>query len=86
VIDYCDGSDVKTFVGETHGTLRSVPAGARDFYWDTVFCPDGFDGQTYAEIADINLADKLKISQSIKALRQLVAYRRKVSPLLFPGF
>lgn len=85
VIGYCDGAEVRTFVGETPGTLRTPPAGTREFYWDTVFCPNGFDGKTYSEIADNNLADKLKVSQSIKALRKLVKHRIDKTPVLFPG-
>ncbi|WP_207460238.1 non-canonical purine NTP pyrophosphatase [Azospirillum sp. SYSU D00513] len=85
VIGYCDGANVEVFVGDTFGELKSTPSGKRDFYWDPVFCPDGFGGKTYAEIADSSLADKLSISQSIKALRQFVAHRIGSSPMLFPG-
>lgn len=86
VIGYCDGSSVKTFVGDTKGVLIPTPAGVRDFYWDPVFCPDGFNGKTYAEIADHDLKEKLSISQSIKALRQFVRHRINTDPSLFPGF
>lgn len=86
VIGYCDGASVRTFVGETKGTLRGTPAGKREFYWDTIFCPEGCDGRSYSEIADANLTDKLTISQSIKALRQLIAHRSEFNPILFPGF
>jgi inosine/xanthosine triphosphate pyrophosphatase family protein len=85
VIGYCDGACVRTFVGDTEGTLRASPAGNREFYWDPIFCPDGFGGKSYAEIADVNLADKLAVSQSIKALRRLISYRRESDPVLFPG-
>ncbi len=85
VIGYCDGAELRTFVGETHGTLRASPAGTRDFYWDPIFCPDGFGGKTYAEIADRDLAEKLSVSQSIKAVRKLVDYCKDRSPVLFPG-
>jgi inosine/xanthosine triphosphate pyrophosphatase family protein len=86
VVGYCDGSSVKTFVGDTKGVLIPKPAGVRDFYWDPVFCPEGFGGRTYAEIADHDLKEKLSISQSIKALRQFVRYRIDTDPTLFPGF
>lgn len=85
IIGYCDGSSVRVFVGETKGKLRSTPAGVRAFYWDTIFCPDGSGGKTYAEIADNNLSDKLQISQSIKALRQLISHCHDFDPILFPG-
>lgn len=85
VIGYCDGAEIRTFVGDTPGTLRDTPKGNRDFYWDPVFCPDGFGGRSYAEIADQDLSEKLKVSQSIKALRGLVEYRKERSSILFPG-
>ena len=50
VIGYCDGMNIETFIGETKGCLADTPRGARAFYWDTIFCPDGFDNRTYAEI------------------------------------
>ena len=77
VIGYCDGMNLYTFIGETHGTLSPNPKGQREFYWDTIFCPDGLGGRTYAEIVGNDksgLIEKLTISQSIKALK---AFMRK---------
>jgi inosine/xanthosine triphosphate pyrophosphatase family protein len=85
VIGYCDGMSIQTFVGETAGALSPLPRGGREFYWDTVFCPDGFGGQTYAEIAAGGLAAKLSVSQSIKALKCFMEYRLANEPSLFPG-
>lgn len=88
VIGYCDGLSVKTFTGEMTGVLADSPRGARNFYWDTVFCPDGFNGLTYAEIVDdpsLGLGAKMKVSQSIKALKQMIAYQLDHRPSLFPG-
>jgi inosine/xanthosine triphosphate pyrophosphatase family protein len=85
VIGYCDGMSVQTFVGETAGALSPLPRGAREFYWDTVFCPDGFGNQTYAEIAAGGLSAKLSVSQSIKALKKFMEYRLANEPSLFPG-
>ncbi len=89
VIGYCDGMSIKTFAGETRGELSKKPKGAREFYWDTVFCPDGFGGKTYAEIAQANdggLLRKLEVSQSIKALMSFMEYRIDNEPILFDGF
>jgi XTP/dITP diphosphohydrolase len=88
VIGYCDGLVIKTFVGETTGSLAEKPKGRRSFYWDTVFCPDGFGDKTYAEIVrddGSGLVEKLKISQSIKALQEFMAYRLANEPVLFPA-
>src|ERR1043166_506274 len=88
VVGYCDGLNIRTFVGETHGMLTASPRGSRAFYWDTVFCPDGGSGRTYAEMVGSDksgLVDKLRLSQSIKALMDFMAYRLSNEPALFPG-
>lgn len=88
VIGYCDGMTIETFVGETKGCLSKTPKGRRAFYWDTIFCPDGFGEKTYAEIVgDDNkgLLDKLTISQSTKALKKFMTYRLTNEPALFPS-
>jgi len=76
VVAYCDGMKIKTFVGETNGTLVSKPRGSRKFYWDTIFIPNG-SNKTYAEIA-VNkhgLEEKMKkYSQSAKAMLSFLKY------------
>jgi inosine/xanthosine triphosphate pyrophosphatase family protein len=87
VVGYCDGLNVNTFVGETKGRLSQTPKGARQFYWDTIFCPDGFGDKTYAEIVKDDrsgLGDKLVISQSVQALKKFMQYRMNSEPSLFP--
>ena len=72
VVAYCDGVAVHTFRGETSGTLAHSPRGRREFYWDTVFEPDGGSGKTYAEIVEdtsLGLEHKMLLfSQSSKAM------------------
>lgn len=85
VIAYCDGRQVKTFVGETGGKIADRPRGNRRFYWDTVFMPDDPSGKisnmTYAEIcADSNfgLAYKMKyLSQSSLAMLSFLDFLNK---------
>lgn len=86
VVGYCDGLRVYTFVGETKGTLAPLPLGSRDFYWDTVFCPDGGGGLTYAQISEgaNGLAEKVGLSQSTKAMSKLLNHLRCKSASLFP--
>lgn len=87
VVGYCDGLNVRCFRGETRGTLAGSPRGQRQFYWDTVFVPEG-ESQTYAEICtDVGrgIRAKLAISQSIRALRKFLEFRLTAgAPLLFP--
>lgn len=85
VVAYCDGMKVRTFVGDTHGTLATSPRGKRSFYWDTIFVPDDAEGEakgkTYAEIVahpEYGLAYKmLRLSQSSKAMMQFLEYLRE---------
>lgn len=76
VIGYCDGKNIKTFIGETKGVLSDKPRGSWNFYWDTVFIPDTSTNQTYAEIVEnFGLKEKLiKYSQSAKALISFLEY------------
>lgn len=84
VIAYCDGFSVKTFVGETTGTIANEVRGEREFYWDTVFIPDDpsvpSSKQTYAEIVSSSgkgLAYKVEhLSQSTKAMQKFLTFRR----------
>jgi inosine/xanthosine triphosphate pyrophosphatase family protein len=82
VVAYCDGQSIKTFIGETSGTLAATPKGSRAFYWDTVFIPDStdprFTGLTYAEIVEtFGLEEKMKnFSQSSKAMLAFLEYYR----------
>jgi inosine/xanthosine triphosphate pyrophosphatase family protein len=89
VVGYCDGMNVETFVGETAGALCAVPRGDREFYWDTVFCPNGGSGKTYAEIVGADrsgLLAKLRISQSMRALTRFLEFRLSNDAKLFPAY
>lgn len=86
VIAYCDGKSVRTFIGETQGTLVPEPRGKRAFYWDTIFAPDDPSGKaagkTFAEIAEdpmLSLRYKvLELSQSTRAMLKFLEYLRDV--------
>ncbi|KAM3962802.1 inosine triphosphate pyrophosphatase [Aphomia sociella] len=72
---YCNFSevsqdiDVVLFQGRTEGTIV-LPRGSRDFGWDCVFQPEGYD-KTYAELAK---EEKNKISHRYKALDKMKSY------------
>jgi XTP/dITP diphosphohydrolase len=83
VVGYCDGFNIHTFIGETKGKLIPEPKGSRDFYWDTVFVPNGGDGRSYSEIAGNNLSEKMKLSQSQKAFERCLNFILKHQPELF---
>jgi XTP/dITP diphosphohydrolase len=76
VVAYCDGRNIFTFIGETEGVLSAELKGSRNFYWDTVFIPDGSGGLTYSEIVDQHGLDEkiTKYSQSTKAMINFLDY------------
>lgn len=77
VVGYCDGMSTYTFIGETRGELAKSPTRGRGFYWDVIFRPDDDPlKRTYAEIAaeDGGLKDKLRVSQSTKAIQKFASF------------
>lgn len=86
VLGYCDGLSVKTFIGETWGRIIDTARGGRDFYWDTIFCPDGGGDLTYAEIAmkTHGLTKKVELSQFTKSLELLLRHLAAHGAAMFP--
>lgn len=72
VIGYCDGERIHYFEGEIKGTVVSTPRGNRNFQWDCIFQPDGYD-KTFAELGDI----KNEISMRKIALDNFAEYLKK---------
>lgn len=69
-IGYCDGKKIYFFTGEIAGTIPKEPRGGRDFQWDCVFEPEGFD-KTFAEMEAV---EKNAISMRKIALENLRAH------------
>jgi len=57
------------FIGKTDGTIV-LPRGPKDFGWDPIFQPIGYD-LTYAEMEK---DEKNKISHRSKALQEMIKY------------
>jgi XTP/dITP diphosphohydrolase len=51
VIGYCDGKLIHKFEGQIKGNISEEPKGNRDFQWDCIFIPEGYD-ETFAEMGD----------------------------------
>lgn len=49
VLAYCDGKRIHYFDGEISGKIVNPPRGNRDFQWDCIFEPKGYN-QTFAEM------------------------------------
>ena len=62
-IGFCDGGEVLTARGETHGSIARSPRGEGGFGWDVLFIPEG-SSQTFAEMAP---AEKDRISHRRRA-------------------
>ena len=63
-IAWCDGDNVRVFVGEVRGSITGAPRGSGGFGWDPVFVPDGAGG-TFAEL---DTAEKNRFSMRRIAL------------------
>lgn len=50
VFGYFDGVEMKLLRGGLRGEIAMHPRGDNGFGWDRIFCPDGYDGKTRAEM------------------------------------
>lgn len=67
-----DGEE-HTFTGIARGHIRTEKSGEGGFGYDPVFVPEGYD----ITFAEMNAAEKNKISHRGKAVRQLIAFLRE---------
>lgn len=70
---YVDGRQFHEFSGTISGRISRRPRGPRDFQWDCVFIPDGWD-KTFAEMGS---EEKNKISMRRNALDAFAEFLRK---------
>jgi XTP/dITP diphosphohydrolase len=73
VIGYTDAKQFYSFKGEIEGRISEIPRGPRDFQWDCIFIPNGFD-ETFAEMGQ----KKHEISMRRKALDAFSDFLQKV--------
>ncbi len=71
-IGYIDGNRLHIFDGTVTGHIAPNPRGIRDFQWDCIFIPDGYE-ETFAELG----AKKNQISMRRKALDAFVEFLKK---------
>jgi len=50
VYGYFDGERLELFHGSLSGVIASSPKGDNGFGWDRIFCPEGYDGRSRAEL------------------------------------
>ncbi len=64
---YCDGKSVHVFTGERNGKIALRPRGNKNFGWDPIFIPSGYN-KTWAEMTS---DEKHKTSMRKLALEKL---------------
>lgn len=69
IFAFCDGKHIHTFEGSIDGHIICPPRGTRDFEWDCVFEPCGYD-KTFAELGN----QKNEISMRKLALEKLITF------------
>jgi len=69
-----DGKELKTFNGQTHGTVANSPRGERGFGWDPVFIPNGHE-KTWGEM---DTEEQEETSMRRVALKKLEAYLKSL--------
>ena len=72
VYGYYDGERLELFRGNLHGIITDHPRGGGGFGWDKIFCPDGFDGKTRAELSDEDYAKVYVTIKPYAALREFL--------------
>lgn len=71
VFAYYDGVRCEIIKGGLSGTIADHPRGEGGFGWDKIFCPEGYEGQTRAELI---LEQNEKTYQTIKPIAKLRAF------------
>jgi len=72
VFAYYDGEQLEVFRGGIEGLIPQHPKGKNGFGWDPIFCPDGYDGRTRAELSEAEYAEVYKIIKPIDSLRKFL--------------
>lgn len=72
VFGYYDGHEMHIFRGELPGSIATHPRGDGGFGWDKIFCPDGYDGRTRAELSPEEDAATYQSIKPIAAVREFL--------------
>jgi inosine triphosphate pyrophosphatase len=72
VFGYYDGERLELIRGGLSGQIAEHPRGENGFGWDAIFCPDGFDGKTRAELTPSDDAATYASIKPFEALRTLI--------------
>lgn len=76
VFGYYDGREMYVFRGELPGSIVAHPRGDGGFGWDKIFCPDGYNGRTRAELLPEEDAATYPTIKPIAAVREFLQSHR----------
>jgi inosine triphosphate pyrophosphatase len=72
VYAYYDGEELELLRGGIKGVIADHPRGDDGFGWDAIFCPEGYEGKTRAELTTEQYAEVYKVIKPIDALKQFL--------------
>jgi XTP/dITP diphosphohydrolase len=67
IIGYCNGKNIKTFIGITTGEISTEPRGKEGFQWDPIFIPEG----ATKTLSELGIEGKKKFAPAPKAWKLL---------------
>jgi non-canonical purine NTP pyrophosphatase (RdgB/HAM1 family) len=71
-IGFYDGKTVQIFTGQLAGTIAEHPRGSNGFGWGAIFCPEGYDGRTRAELNEQEYDEVYAVIRPFAPLRELL--------------
>lgn len=72
VMAYFDGKQLELMRNELTGTIADHPRGTHGFGWDAIFCPDGYNGKTRAELVPSDTTSRYPTIKPIEALQRFL--------------
>jgi len=69
---YFDGTKVTYIHGVMQGHIAKHAAGNNGYGWDKIFIPNGYNGQTRAELGDDEYADSYRVSKAMDELKEFL--------------
>jgi non-canonical purine NTP pyrophosphatase (RdgB/HAM1 family) len=75
-ISYCDGKEVKSFIGETDGEIINSPRGSNGFGWDPIFMPKGYD-KTFAELDSETKTNNFMRKEAVEKLKSFIFDKKR---------
>jgi inosine triphosphate pyrophosphatase len=72
VYGYYDGTRLELMSGGIDGAIADHPRGNGGFGWDQIFCPEGYDGRTRAELTEAEYDVLYQVIKPIPKVREFL--------------